>query len=509
MTLTLSSSNVHFTANIFYHLLLSAMQNKRQSGDNYKGGTGKLTQTHLFYDLNVLVDTTNDNLGNFEFLLSLGKLQGSYKNAANKFKSGKFTAAKSDIYLLNDGKTTAKFDEQVRQSYSKALEKTIELANRYFTNSNENTTLVQKILYLMLHDSSIEKSQKFYICSDGSAKTKTDLKNIAKIEFEPFLLGVWHYLIVSQRLQTELKDVQEIAVDKQYGQLHINLIQSNLTAKTLVSQNSKPTQKFRKSINTSSSDYIRETTQTVCDIINSFYPLEIDQNTDIISILENNDITLSRSIFFYLLADSIQTVHPKQNKNAAEKLFLDLLNLTADNNCKIDFAESLARYCHDKFKYLKKISSADCLDNAAQISTFLSKFQTNYADMLYNMIKIRNKYFNSDTKNEALVTALIEFIRNDSSIGDNQEFYVCSDSSSLTKAQLQEAEAIEFEPFLLGIWRYVISQLNTKDSADEHTFNTVFKISYEYSGKECQRYRSGDIIAEQSELYAELIYLNE
>ena len=124
------------------------------------------------------------------------------------------------------------------------------------------------------------------------------------------------------------------------------------------------------------------------------------------------------------------------------------------------------------------------------------------------MIEIRKKYFCSEEKNEALVVELIEFICNDHSIAAEQEFMVYSDGSALTKEELCDAEELEFEPFLLGVWYYVVSQLDTKDSADEDTFNAVFRLSYRYNGKECESYRSGDIINEQSERYIELYYLD-
>lgn len=109
----------------------------------------------------------------------------------------------------------------------------------------------------------------------------------------------------------------------------------------------------------------------------------------------------------------------------------------------------------------------------------------------------------------ALVVEIIEFIKNDSSIEDKQPFYVCSDGSCLTKEQMCDIEELEFEPFVLGIWHYIISQLDSKDAADKHTFDIVFKLSYTLNGKKCERYRSGDIINNQSDMYIELQYLNE
>ena len=125
------------------------------------------------------------------------------------------------------------------------------------------------------------------------------------------------------------------------------------------------------------------------------------------------------------------------------------------------------------------------------------------------MIKIRKKYFNSDNSNEALAVELIEFIRNDSGIEDDQEFAVCSDGSTLTKAELCVTEELEFEPFLLGVWHYVVSLLDSVDSADEYTFDKVFRVRYKSNGTDHTIYRTGDIISEQSELYVELAYLED
>jgi len=484
------------------------MKNKRAPGDNYKRATEKLTQTHLFYDLNILINSATDNIGKFELLLSGGKLQGGQKNAARKFKYGEFAASKSDLYRFNDTQIIIEFDQQVKSEYSKAFNKAIEFARRYFYNSEsaQNIVLVQKVLFLILSDNSISDSQEFYICSDGSTKTKSDLRNISVIEFEAFLLGVWHYLIISQRLQANLKDIQDIIVDIGYKDQNIRLTYSDIdivSAEKANFESSSPIKHILRRINRA------EENTTVLDNMEEFYPPGIDWNTDIISVLKNNDIRLSRGIFFYLMANSIQTVHPKRNKNAVERLFLDLLNLTAYNNCSIDFSQSNVRDHHDKFRYLKALSSADCLDDETLINDFSDRLSANYDEILSDMIKIRKKYFNSGSENEILAVALIEFIRNDDSIDDNQEFIVCSDGTALTKAQLCEVEEIEFEPFLLDVWHYVVTKLDYNDFADEHTFDTVFKISYQYNGKYCTIYRSGNIIEEQSELYAQLIYLEE
>lgn len=527
--LTCSCSKL--TANIFYNLLLNAMINRLKPGDNYHSEINKLSQTHLFYDLNILTNTFHSDMGNFQELYYKGRLNGSIKNAASEFKSGKFKKQRSSIYNFNNRKIVDLFSEQVKNDYPKALAKATEFSHRYFGNkeSSKNTDLIKTTISLILNDTNIKENQVFYICSDGSTKTKAELRKIDCIEFEPFILGVWHYLISSKCLQEPIG--KNFIASGKYCKIDIELIYINTNYQNIKFQKKVPgkySPRFkqteninnnksfkvncRDSINTKSIHHFDDKCDdmlSMCSQQESFYPTAIDQNTDIISILENNDITLSRSIFFYLLTQSIKTINQKRNKNVVEKLFLDLLNITVENNCSIDFNNSYVRYCHNEFKYLKTISSADCLNDKEQINKFSDNIFNNYQDMLYEIIRIRKKYFRSNKLNEAFVVEIIEFIKNDNSIEADQRFYVCSDGYYLTKEQLCDIEELEFEPFVLGIWHYVISQLDSKDAADEHTFDTVFKLSYTYNGKKCERYRLGDIIYEQSDMYVELYYLEE
>lgn len=515
MKLELSCNNATFTANIFYRMLCETMKNKRKAGDNFRNrGTNKLTQTHLFYDLNVLIDSEASELGTFEYLLNGNTLQGGQKNAARKFRYGVFTASKSDIYRFNNTQIQKEFDQQVKSEYSEVFKKAVEFAKRYFDDneSARNTALIQKVLFLLLNDNNISDSQEFYICSDGSTKTKAELRTIDTIEFEAFLLGVWHYLIITQKLQADLKEISKIIVNTTHKQKKIELTYS--TTDTYSS-----TDLLLRSSKKSARHIIRRNRPVVCNYDEEYIPdgPELDEiigeiyqyqeyNTNIIDILENNNVVLSRNIFFYLLSDNIKTVHPKRNKLAIEKLFLCLINLTNNNGCSINFNKNFEDNCSDYFSDLKDKYSLDFLDDKTCITDFSKILRFNYADVLLNMVNIRKKFFNSNKYNEIIVVSIIEFIRNDNTIDDNQEFYVCSDGSTLTKSQLCEIEEIEFEPFLIGMWYYVISQLDAKDCNDKQTFETVFEVKIEYDDEEYIRIRPTDLIEEQSEQYVELIY---
>lgn len=160
MDLQLPCGNVKFAANIFYRLLLDSMKNKRQFSDNSKESMDKLTQTHMFQDLNDLIVTSKDKIGSIKKSYQKTKnkqqnsyvlaLSGSLKNAAKKFKYGEFTAKTSTIYLFNDAEIVAEFDDQIKTEYSKAFLKAVEFARRYFDNkSPQSNILVQKMVVLM------------------------------------------------------------------------------------------------------------------------------------------------------------------------------------------------------------------------------------------------------------------------------------------------------------------------------------------------------------------------
>ena len=503
--LELPNSEDMFSANIFYRLLLGSMKHRYVPGDNFKENIS-LTQTHLFYDLNALINSPNAVLGDYSMLLNKGRLQGTQKNAANNFKYGTLKVENSNVYSFNNKTIVNDFNFKVEHSYNDVLENATEFVSIYFETDNSVTEkLIKEILFLIISDESIDESQKFYICSDGSTKTKSELRNIDNIEFDAFLLGVWHYLIVSQRLQVGLKGIEDIAVDIAYKQLKTSITYSHIKQGSYKKINNK-TQISKKRSNSYRNDcfdfemqeYVPELEETLAEI-----EVNICRDTNIIGNLKNNDIVLSRSIFFHILCNNIETAHWKLHKNVNEKLFLCLMELTT-NNC---FSKNFDDSCSYDFLDLKEKYSVNFLDDKKCITDFAKRICNNYEDILSDMIYIGRKFFRSKYYNECLVVTLIEFIKNDKTIDDSFEFYVCSDGSTLTKSQLCEIEEIEFEPFLIGIWYYVASQLNAKDCNDEKTFDTVFKYNFKYRDEEYIRYFPTQLIEQQSDMYVELIYM--
>lgn len=82
---------MQFTASIFFNILLDTRKNPLNPGDNYNN-IGKMSQAHMFYDLNQLTNHLNNTLGNFERLMdnNTNRILGSIKNASGDFRLGKF-----------------------------------------------------------------------------------------------------------------------------------------------------------------------------------------------------------------------------------------------------------------------------------------------------------------------------------------------------------------------------------------------------------------------------------
>ncbi len=229
-TIAFPSDQVQFTAGIFFWLLVESMKNKRRPRDNYKADKDKLTQTQLFYDLDVLVRNSNESVGEFKYLYTGNTLNQSYKNAASKFKKDGNLGKNSSLFCINDVYSVKRFDNSINSDYTAVYTQAVALTRMYFGNawSDKNDALIQKVLFLIRNDTSIKDDQAFFICSDGSTKTKADLVGIDAIEFEAFLLGIWHFLIVSQRLQCGLKDKNKLLEKFAYEEHSINLVFSDI-----------------------------------------------------------------------------------------------------------------------------------------------------------------------------------------------------------------------------------------------------------------------------------------
>jgi len=100
------------------------------------------------------------------------------------------------------------------------------------------------------------------------------------------------------------------------------------------------------------------------------------------------------------------------------------------------------------------------LDDPAVIRSFDDRVKSRYSDPLYWMCLFVDDFLDIKTstrKDEYLVKGLVELLSADSEIEDGAEFYVCKDGSTMTKGEILSADSICLQPFLLGLWHYVLT----------------------------------------------------
>ena len=237
---------------------------------------------------------------------------------------------------------------------------------------------------------------------------------------------------------------------------------------------------------------------------------QLVDNRQFTQLLAENDITLTRNVFFSLLGEAINFDDPEQYLNMKLQLFCDLMELIGVDCSKLKLDLNCLINYDDTFRYLKAACSDDSMDDENRINAFLNELCNNYNSVICKMIRITEKYFNSKQKNDALVTSLIEFIRNDDSIPNQMEFVTSLDGTKLSKQEMIEKDEITigFEPFILDVLRYVFALRNTKDAKGIQTFNTVCLLKYRFNNKNCAFFR-GCIkkINEQSDRIVTLTHL--
>ena len=96
-------------------------------------------------------------------------------------------------------------------------------------------------------------------------------------------------------------------------------------------------------------------------------------------------------------------------------------------------------------------------NNTTVVSTYDTEVKFRYNEALERMTTFVSAHLNS-SKYEWLVRALLDIIDQDSDISDNDNFFIKSDGSPATKADLRNMDSYEIEPFMVGIVHYILTR---------------------------------------------------
>ena len=111
----------------------------------------------------------------------------------------KFCKTNSTDWLQFEKKTLVDaFDKKVRMDYASALAAMNTFIDTYLDDGELGQKLVRALLEVIDLDKGIKNQDPFYIQAGERTVCKTELLQLPQIDARPFLLAVWHYIIVNR-----------------------------------------------------------------------------------------------------------------------------------------------------------------------------------------------------------------------------------------------------------------------------------------------------------------------
>ena len=172
----------------FFTLLLQARQQRSKAREHIKGERDGLADTDMLIGLLKII--------NPDYIEPTAPAMGSFKTSTSNFKSCKIS--KGTYLPLND---TAAFDNRIKIRYEIPLRLMCAFVETFIdigTSTEKDVWLARAILELIDTDQSILDTQGFYINENGAQTTKDALRNVTSICLPPFLLGIWHFVLMSR-----------------------------------------------------------------------------------------------------------------------------------------------------------------------------------------------------------------------------------------------------------------------------------------------------------------------
>ncbi|MEE5994293.1 MAG: hypothetical protein V3G42_13830 [Oscillospiraceae bacterium] len=133
------------------------------------------------------------------------KPKSTLRTYASEFKNCKNSLG--TFTKLNDFDMRKEFDKNVRRLNGKALEMMNEFIQDALSEAedeNKYKKLVRSLLGIIMNDDEISQEDLFYINGDETAVAKKELPTISVFYIAPFLLGVWHYIVMKRFDKNEL-----------------------------------------------------------------------------------------------------------------------------------------------------------------------------------------------------------------------------------------------------------------------------------------------------------------
>ena len=183
------------TGGVFFTILTNGRKARTSARDTYNGKSDGLN------DPNMLAGLVRIFYPSFEMPTG-----NSFKSNTSRYKN--CTLSKSTYLPFDNDEYVADFDYQIRNSYNTPLLKMSEFIDTYIdTRAIKSKAyaprFITTLLDLIAADDSINDEEEFYVCPGGKTLTKRELASTQRLFLQPFLLGIWHY-IVSKKIDNKI-----------------------------------------------------------------------------------------------------------------------------------------------------------------------------------------------------------------------------------------------------------------------------------------------------------------
>ena len=101
---------------------------------------------------------------------------------------------------FNESSSITSYDSKVKNQYEEALKEMQEFVDKSI-NTSKLVWFVRAVFDLLDKDKSISLDSEFYALGDGGTIKKKDLLVCEKLEIEPFLIGMWHFILTKRKGQ--------------------------------------------------------------------------------------------------------------------------------------------------------------------------------------------------------------------------------------------------------------------------------------------------------------------
>ena len=194
--------NLTLSGNLFFNFLAEASV-KKWSGKKIDGRANKFKQQYLLRGMMSLLSHSanwwdNNQLGSEQQASGYRNFKISTHNLLDNIFSDKLIEC-----MKNFNTSVVNNDDKILKEVAKVTETIID------REQNNAEMLIGRVLYVILHDNHIEDATYFFITPNGQGVTKKDILKTKKFYLPSFILGIWHYIVMTGVKKNDKKPSEE------------------------------------------------------------------------------------------------------------------------------------------------------------------------------------------------------------------------------------------------------------------------------------------------------------